>query len=244
ILNLKRKVTGTEHARLLLRKAKAEILIWGNVIRKEQASVPKLHWATSDDIRILKQHGRYPITSPELSLPELFRQDLAEVLRLLILIEWSGFASQEGRYVANRLLPYIHKVRTVLAGEKRGWSASTRLEVAFTLAGALSTYGEQSGDSEALIEAVGAYREALKEYTREKVPLQWAMTQNNLGAALQTLGERESGTGYLDQAVVAYREALKVFTPENASYYYEQSKQNLLQTERLLESRKTGRLDK
>jgi hypothetical protein len=32
------------------------------------------------------------------------------------------------------------------------------------------------------------------EYTRERVPLQWAMTQIYRGAALARLGERESGT--------------------------------------------------
>jgi len=41
------------------------------------------------------------------------------------------------------------------------------------------------------------------------VPLEWAETQNNLGAALQRLGERESGTVRLEEAVVAYRAALE-----------------------------------
>jgi hypothetical protein len=45
-----------------------------------------------------------------------------------------------------------------------------------------------------LEEAVSAYREALKEKTRARVPLKWAKTQTNLGAALATLAERESGT--------------------------------------------------
>ena len=31
----------------------------------------------------------------------------------------------------------------------------------------------------------------LQEQTRQKVPLDWAMTQNNLGIALSRLGERE-----------------------------------------------------
>jgi hypothetical protein len=48
-----------------------------------------------------------------------------------------------------------------------------------------------------------AYREALKERTRERVPLDWAMTQNSLGEALRTLGERKSGTGRLEEAVPA-----------------------------------------
>jgi hypothetical protein len=38
---------------------------------------------------------------------------------------------------------------------------------------------------------VVAYRAALEERTRERVPLDWAMTQNNLGSALRSLGERE-----------------------------------------------------
>ena len=55
---------------------------------------------------------------------------------------------------------------------------------------------------------------ALEEWTRERVPLDWAMTQNNLGNALWTLGERESGTARLEEAVQAYHAALEVFTVE------------------------------
>ena len=44
--------------------------------------------------------------------------------------------------------------------------------------------------------------------TRERVPLDWAMTQNNRGTALRDLGERESGTARLEEAVAAYRVAL------------------------------------
>ena len=44
---------------------------------------------------------------------------------------------------------------------------------------------------------MAAYRAALEERTRERVPLDWAQTQNNLGNALETLGERESGTAHL-----------------------------------------------
>ena len=33
-----------------------------------------------------------------------------------------------------------------------------------------------------------AFRLALDEWTRDRVPLNWATTQNNLGTALATLG--------------------------------------------------------
>jgi hypothetical protein len=67
-----------------------------------------------------------------------------------------------------------------------------------------------------LEEAVTANREALKEYTREHAPLQWALTQTTLGATLTELGKRESGTARLEEAVTAYREALKEYTRERA----------------------------
>ena len=56
---------------------------------------------------------------------------------------------------------------------------------------------------------MAAFQEALKEYTRERVPLDWATTQNNLGSALMTLGEREAGTARLEAAVAVYQEALQ-----------------------------------
>jgi len=79
---------------------------------------------------------------------------------------------------------------------------------------ALWTLGERESGTARLEEAVAAYRDALKERTRERVPLQWAATQNNLGTALSTLGARESGTARLEEAVAAYRDALKERTRE------------------------------
>jgi hypothetical protein len=47
------------------------------------------------------------------------------------------------------------------------------------------------------------FRLALQETTRDRVPLDWADTQMNLGNALQALGEREAGTERLEEAVAA-----------------------------------------
>src|SRR5262249_52394079 len=74
--------------------------------------------------------------------------------------------------------------------------------------------GERESGTARLEEAVAAFRDALKEWTRERVPLDWAMTQHNLGNALATLGERGSGTSRLGEAVAAFREALKEWTRE------------------------------
>jgi tetratricopeptide (TPR) repeat protein len=104
------------------------------------------------------------------------------------------------------------------------------------LGNALWTIGERESSAVRLEEAVAACRAALEEWTRERVPLQWATdaragaaamgdgakmlvhpsvksppvaTQNNLGNALFRLGERESGAVWLQEAVAAYPAALE-----------------------------------
>ena len=54
-----------------------------------------------------------------------------------------------------------------------------------------------------------------KSRTRDQLPQDWAMTQNNLGAALSDQGIRtggEQGRALLADAVKAYRNALQVYT--------------------------------
>ncbi len=53
-------------------------------------------------------------------------------------------------------------------------------------------------------------RAALEERTRERVPLDWAATQNNFSAALRALGEREGGTARLEEAAAAFDACLTV----------------------------------
>jgi tetratricopeptide (TPR) repeat protein len=81
-------------------------------------------------------------------------------------------------------------------------------------ANALYLQGSEYGDNAALRSAIEWSRRLIELNPRERVPLDWATTQNNLGTALVTLGERESGTARLEEAVAAYRDALKERTRE------------------------------
>jgi tetratricopeptide (TPR) repeat protein len=91
-----------------------------------------------------------------------------------------------------------------------------------------------------LEQAVEAFRAALQEWTRERVPLQWAMTQMNLGNALRTLGERESGTARLEQAVDAFRAALQEVTRERVPLDWATTQTNLGAALRALGGRESG----
>ena len=71
------------------------------------------------------------------------------------------------------------------------------LQTAFGVA--LATLGERERGTARLEQAVAAFTEALKEGTRERVPLDWATTPNNLGATLAILGERSVGQRVLSR---------------------------------------------
>jgi hypothetical protein len=86
-------------------------------------------------------------------------------------------------------------------GEAAGHFASA----AAVLPSEMDHDGERESGTSVLEEAVAAHRAALEERTRERVPLDWAQTQNNLGTAIRALGERESSTSRLEEAVTAYR---------------------------------------
>ncbi len=132
-----------------------------------------------------------------------------------------------------------------------GWATTQN-----NLGNALATLGERESGTPAsagagrlrLEEAVAAYRAALEERTRERVPLEWAMTQNNLGTALWALGERESGTPAsagagklrLEEAVTAYRAALEEYTRARVPLDWAMTQNNLGIILRALGERESG----
>jgi len=65
---------------------------------------------------------------------------------------------------------------------------------------ALTKLGQRASGTTRLEEAVAAFRAALEERTRERVPLEWAITQHNLGIALLILGIRTDSKKFLEAA--------------------------------------------
>ena len=87
---------------------------------------------------------------------------------------------------------------------------------------------------------MAAFRAALEETTRERVPRDWAMTQVNLGNAQATLGERESGTARLDEAVAAFRAALEETTRDRMPLQWAMTQMNLGAALSMLGARESG----
>jgi tetratricopeptide (TPR) repeat protein len=102
-----------------------------------------------------------------------------------------------------------------------------RLDCLDRAANALYRQGDQFGDNAALVESIARYRALLERRPRERVSLDWAATQTNLGRALARLGERESGTERLEQALAAFHAALEEYTRERAPLPWALAQTNL-----------------
>jgi len=233
---------GHDTARGYLKESGASVVIWGTVLHMGSDSILKLYWTVSYEAEREPQRHDSPRVETQFQLPELFWSELSDILRLLVESSAAEFETAQGHYVADRLHPFISRVRALLnASEGRPeWDDGARGRTRVVLANGLALFGEQSGKTEPLIEAVAAYRQALEELTRERVPLDWAMTQNNLGAALRSLGERESGTSRLEEAVAAFREALKERTRERVPLAWGKTQTNLGGTLSRLGERESG----
>jgi tetratricopeptide (TPR) repeat protein len=107
-------------------------------------------------------------------------------------------------------------------------------------ASALYQQGYELGDNGALLSAIKRRKRLLELIPRERVPLEWARTQSNLGRALWRLGERDSGTAKLEEAVAAFREALKELTPERVPLEWARTQGNLAITFARLGERESG----
>jgi tetratricopeptide (TPR) repeat protein len=220
---------GHESALGYLKQSRASVLIWGTALSQGGKTIPKLYWTASQGWERKPKRYDAPRVEDQLRLPEVFWSDLSEILRLLVATRGAEFSAEEGHYVADRLSPFIARVQTLLkaSGDRPGWDADALGSTRVVLGNALQVLGDQSGRYEALEEAAAVYEEALEDYTRDRVPLDWAGTQNNLGNALARLGARERSTERVEEAVAAYREALKEWSQDRAPLHWAMTQSNL-----------------
>jgi tetratricopeptide (TPR) repeat protein len=220
---------GYEQARKYLRGSGAQVLIWGSVLHNRKDNAYRLYWTTSDP----SDPGRLPKTpyqiEEDFKLPRIFWNDLVDVLKLLVVSESTHYFNLPGRFIADKLRPFVVQVRQLFDGSQgqAGWNTSTRGEIGRILAWALEVLGEQGGDDQALKESISVSKDILKIISREQEPLDWAMTQNALGSAHTVLGQRESSTQHLTEAVKAYNAALQESTRERAPLQWAMIQNNL-----------------
>ncbi len=212
----------------------ADVLVWGH----DTGSNLILRFLARTGYRTERKSGRR--FGAELELPRNFEKVLGTALVAAALSHVAPATEQQGTYLVSLLRPVATKLKSLLAARAAGLPLETRANLHASLGVAAYVVGEQTGENNWLEEAVVAFRAALEEQTRERVPLQWATIQNNLGAALMRLGERESGTARLEEAVAAFRAALEESTRERVPLDWAMTQNNLGNALKALGERESG----
>jgi tetratricopeptide (TPR) repeat protein len=220
-------------ARALLANRRGDVLISGDVATKDKGL--RLRILPADPaVRADRpapegrRSGEYTLT--ETGLPLDFDRDFESVLVALVLGAAAPATQQQGLYLVDVLEPVATRLKRLCAHLPARLDPDQRGGIWHALGLAASTLGDQKGENAWLEEAVVAHRAALEVLTRERVPLDWAMTQNNLGIALKDLGGRsegEAGRRYLEGAVAACRAALEVRTREALPQGWAMTQNNL-----------------
>jgi len=213
-------------ARALLRDKGGDLLIWGLLHNLGGKLQVELHFTPAGEGLAGAERKIFGF-GEKLTLDADFGPEMGAALSAIAAVSAAPAVDQSGKYLVEVLAPIAARLAPMIQNAPASMRPSDRAGLLFSFGLIESTIGEQSGELAPLLEAIWAYREALKERTRERVPLQWAVTQNNLGAALQALGERESGTEKLEEAVAAFREALKERTRERVPLQWAATQNNL-----------------
>ena len=99
----------------------------------------------------------------------------------------------------------------------------------------------QGADIQNFLRDAAAYRAALTVRTKERLPQQWASTQNNLGIVLSNQGTRTGGEAskeLIRQAINAFELALQIRTREALPVQWEETMGNLAHAKKALEDMK------
>ena len=184
-----------ETARAWLERIGADILLWGQTIPGEPRGVRL--------IMTLRNAGRrHEARVAQRYLAFNFLEQTREPFEAAVQAQVLGFLAQfdASRAVAEQLRQAIARLQKFVQSREAGPGRSA---LVFSLANAQAVLGEQTGDTDVLQAAVATYQELLDARQRRAVPLDWAMTQHNLGNALCSLGRREATTKRLEEAAVA-----------------------------------------
>jgi len=230
----------TVKGRFWLKEQNASVLIWGEAAARDK--LLRLRFLPAEGDGSAKS---YSLSDQTLELPANFGGDLGTVFAAQAATAISPVYDRSGEALADLIAPFVAKLKPLAEKPPASFSDETRAQLWHAYAAGEAQLGEERGESARLESAIAFYKKTVTIWTREKVPLDWAGTQNNLGTALGMLGERESGTARLEEAVSAFRAALLEWTRERIPLDWAGTQSNLGNALRMLGEREsgTGRLE-
>jgi len=188
---------------------RVESLIWGGVNGVSPPGVGPLYATKVSDY---PQFGGAFLPG-DFKLPQLPPDDLCKVVRLIVATDSAEFMVRYEFKFGDALEPLIREVRAI-AGDPRkaaSWNPDTRARMNLILGIATRTSGIELKSQDSLRAAVTYFQHSLDDWTRDRDPLEWAMTQRNLAEAYSQQFGLDWHDAPLLPAMTAFQNALTVY---------------------------------
>lgn len=195
-------------ARDWLAESGADLFIWGHVGDNSDLLHLRFVPAVSHED---ERPGGFGLASG-LDLPTGFSGAAAELLAAIALAVSRPRTAPQQQRINEVLPPTLEMASSVGLNPDivRGDREKASIRVCF--GNACGIAGTASGGTQWYRLAVKAYRLALQTLTRHAAPIEWAVTQRQMGNILVAIGERDKDKDSLEAAVEALENALQVFT--------------------------------
>ena len=187
----------------------ADLLLWGEVAEEDGLLRVRFLQPEGDG----GSAGPYALNA-ELELPQDFGEDAAVAIAALAATAILQVRDGSGETLAPLIEAVLERLRPFAENPPASFGSAVRGEFWHAYGAGELYLAQERGDSGRFVLAAAYFRKALEEWPRERVPLEWAKAQNNLGTALSALGMRESGTELLQAAANAFGDALQEWTRE------------------------------
>jgi tetratricopeptide (TPR) repeat protein len=195
--------------RKILRKEKADLLVWGEV--NAISNVIRLRFISRSSAVDLP--GRFLITD-SLSLPTDFTSDLES---LLVAVSVAAVTPRSEAH-ALRIRPILAQVaegaRDAAAQPPMELTISDQASIQMCYGNLIAAAGQESSETSWYRAAGDAYEAALGYFNEDDVPMEWANAQYHLGRVHQLTGEKTADMEMLDQARQCYLAAVEYYTKD------------------------------
>ena len=130
-------------------------------------------------------------------LPLNFDRDLGAAIASCVVAVGDALVGRQGNFLTPYAEHFAKRIGPLIAHPKINWTPDARSAVLHAYGVSMALAGRSRRKATRLKRRSRSFREALKELTRERAPLEWAKTQTNSHCALNARGpgERDGALG-------------------------------------------------
>ncbi len=229
-----------ERAHRLLQITGANVLLWGRVLTYDGRNRIRLYWTTSSgQIELAHKPKRYAFTE-DLTLPDLFWQDVMVVLNVLVSSMSAEMRRAFGSHGATQIPALVERLQKLIDDGGDRWPASSLIPLKILLADSYFWLSEETGNQDGFQRAIETARAALPQL--QPFSAEWAKLQLTYSTALARIGERTGDNELLEESLAAQEEILTDEIRTRAPLLWEMAQGDRAATLQLLGDR-TGRSD-